>query len=476
VSPLENTAVRLPCPETFRLARGAALAATLAVGAALPAAADGWTLYDDFRRSYTVPYLDGPNFGTPKEAAIFVSASVGGGPAASFQVDTGSQGMVVPAHEVPGYRPTGPKGRMVYTTTGITLHGHWTDLEVRFPESFDGSGRRDVVRSRLPVLVAEKECTPGRGCRTGQEVNTHMIGVGFGRPDDGAPASYRPSLVNNAFLQVREMQAGSMRRGYVITGAGIELGLTRRNTAGPFAFVKLVRMQAPTEVSPNWETMPGRLVVGTKRSSMGTVLMDTGIRGLIASGPNLGDAPQPGTRVSLELFGARDIAGFSFETGGRPRRGTPADETWTSSDAAPFVNTGINPLAKFVYLFDAEAGFLGLKLKPNATGGFVNPALSLAGRLELDRPLAISLPSFLRDGFTLSGEERATFAGRLSGPGRLELRARRVELTADSHLPGGVVVAAGTFVLKARLEGPVTVRRGATFINRGKVVGAVTRE
>ena len=89
----------------------------------------------------------------------------------------------------------------------------------------------------MPVLaVTDAKCI-GKGVNSGRCTGhiPHMLGVGFGR---GTTAQTSPAY--NPLLNLTEMAAGTMRRGYLIARGGLSLGLTEANVVGAWAMQPLV--------------------------------------------------------------------------------------------------------------------------------------------------------------------------------------------------------------------------------------------
>src|SRR5947209_4369200 len=90
-----------------RAGRPVAIAIILAVlagcssgsGRAPIGASSGPGSYAGYTQSYTVPWVDSPEFSNLRHT-LKIKASVSGGTASSYTVDTGSVGMVVPASEI----------------------------------------------------------------------------------------------------------------------------------------------------------------------------------------------------------------------------------------------------------------------------------------------------------------------------------------------------------------------------------------
>src|SRR5690348_1732540 len=84
----------------------------------------GEQMYGTYTQSYTVPWVDSPDFAN-LHRTLKVKASVNGGTVASYTVDTGSVGMVVPASEVPHIPDGAPAGSLTYSSSGLKLTGVW---------------------------------------------------------------------------------------------------------------------------------------------------------------------------------------------------------------------------------------------------------------------------------------------------------------------------------------------------------------
>ncbi len=333
-------------------------------GALLCAAAAGTEdtppTYAAYKQSYAVP------FARPVDlhhlTSLGVRASLNGGPATRFQVDTGSVGIVVSASEVPHIAPDAPAGSIKYSSSGLEMDGVWTTATVTFPDSRNAQGR--AATATVPVLAVQKTIFTGVGVNAVQHApilnpRVHMFGVGFGRGLEAHPE-------RNPFLNLSEMQAGTMRRGYTITRAGFALGLTAEKVGPGYVFQKLT----PRTVSPetakarpgleDWETAPGSVSVDRRDAQRGTVLMDTGLTNMMIAVPDgPGGDVTPGAQVTVGLLGGK--LPYSFKVGERDDPLTPRRVTWIVPTHGVFVNTGLRVLSAFDYLYDADGGYLGLR-------------------------------------------------------------------------------------------------------------------
>lgn len=317
--------------------------------------------YGAYKQSYAVPFARPVDF--KHLTGMTVRASLNGGPVQSFLVDTGSVGIVVSADEVPGIEPNAPAGDIKYSSSGLEMDGVWTTVTVTFPDSKDAQGR--VATARVPALAVKVRRYSGIGVNAVAHApvlnpRVHMFGVGFGRGLEARPE-------RNPFVNLSEMRAGTMRRGYTITRAGFALGLTAAQAGPGYVFQKLTARPVSPETSAlrpglkDWETPPGGVTVGTLDGPTGTVLMDTGLTNMmlaVPGGPMSGEVP-PGEKVTVGLLGGRLHYSFKVGTGADPL--TPRRVTWIRPTHGAFVNTGLRALSAFDYLYDADGGYFGLR-------------------------------------------------------------------------------------------------------------------
>jgi hypothetical protein len=247
------------------------------------------------------------------------------------------------------------------------LKGVWTTAVVQFPDAKSEGG---VATAVIPVLAVTSEACTGSGvnaehCHAVEHPHPHMLGIGFGRGQEPHPEK-------NAFENLKEMQAGTMRKGYILTHDGIVLGLTDKTVGDGFVWQKLVgkfvsQETAAMAVAPgatplkDWETAPGMFEVGDLKSAMGSVLIDTGLTNMMLAMPDekaKGDVAD-GTTVTIGLLSGK--VPYSFKVGDEKNSQTPRRVSWVAATHGLFVNTGLHALAEFDYLFDADAGWLALR-------------------------------------------------------------------------------------------------------------------
>jgi hypothetical protein len=286
-----------------------------------------------------------------------------GGAARTAVMDTGSTGVVVSADAIPNLAalPSLGPARLTYSSSGRIMEGSWVVTAM----TIAGADGAAVTTTPIPVIAVTRiACLPNARNCTPEERPTHvsMIGVGFGREYDHQP---KGTPDRNPFLNLALAPGAAWRRGYVITGAGVHVGLTGRNTAGPFAFVKLAR----DPLWQDWSGAPACITVGDTEPACGKLLVDTGVAVMYLTVPqdrvpsgSLAD----GTRLKIRLGPADDphAAGYGFTVGDAGDPVAPAGVTLSGVGVRPpFVNTSFHLLNGFDYLFDADGGWVGFRPK-----------------------------------------------------------------------------------------------------------------
>jgi hypothetical protein len=311
--------------------------------------------YGSYTQSYTVPWLDAPNF-SDLTKTLKVQVSVGGGPAYPYIVDTGSVGMVLPASDVPNLPPNSPPGSMLYNSSGLVLTGVWATLPMRFPQAVNAKGDTVIATATVPVLAVDTARCIGKGVNSDKCNPSHiprMLGVGFGR---GTTVQTSPEY--NPFLNLTEMAAVTMRRGYIIGRGGLSLGLTDSIVTGAWTMQQLTSAGPPASGSHNdWMTPAGGFQLGSGPKLSGTALLDTGLLDMIVE-----DDPSPhgqvptGTHITITLGNSSYI--FTVGDGGAQ---TPTIVNHAPATHGTFVNTGLRALGHYDLLFDADGGYLSLR-------------------------------------------------------------------------------------------------------------------
>lgn len=294
---------------------------------------------------------------------LFVRLSINGSEPHDFNLDTGSVGILLPADEIPHFDGKGEPASITYSSSGVHLEGVRTTVEVTFPDAKSPDGK--PVVAHVPVIAVTKHSCTGKGvnsahCSEDGPVRTHMMGVGFGRGEGSADAQMK-----NVFVMLDAMQDGTMRRGYMLTRDGVQLGLSKESVGAGFIFQKLEARPETAAASfkgpRDYVTAPGTFLINDKRVMMGTVLMDTGLTNMmlaVPGGPQEGGVPN-GTKVGIDLLSGR--LHYEFVVGDPDSKATPRKVDWVRASHGVYVNTGLRALSLFDYLYDAEGGYLALR-------------------------------------------------------------------------------------------------------------------
>ena len=327
--------------------------------------------YAAYSSYYTIPYVGSPSLKSLGSSLLYISASIattttGKGTTASFILDSGSTGVVVPASEVAGYvNGTGTPGSITYTSSGLTLSGYYTNAVISFPTAVNQNGTAITATASLPVLAVTSATCSGNGINPCNTSIPHMLGIGFGR----GTTTYA-SPVYNPFVNLTEMSAGTMRRGYTYTAAGIQLGLTNATVPLPAPFgnattnyyqaEQLTASNAFPGYAYDWNTPTGSFVYNGVATASGTVLFDTGLTDMLIENAGYTSSNTVPNNTPITINAIPSLVSYSFNSGdGGPA--TPSSVNWASYTHGVFVNVGNHFLGKFDYLYDADGGILGLR-------------------------------------------------------------------------------------------------------------------
>jgi hypothetical protein len=287
-------------------------------------------------------------------------------------MDTGSTGIVVSATAIPNIDrlPNRGPGTLTYTSSGRIMQGDWVVTRV----TITGANGASVATSPMPVLAVRSiACLDNaRNCTTREDPrHVAMIGMGFGRRGnrEGPPGPEK-----NPFLNMAGAGSGhdAVRRGYIVSSAGIQIGLTAADPGDGYVTVQLARDDARQD----WSGAPACITIDDRTPACGTVLPDTGVTGMFLSlptsegqaGAGSGGTDRslpPGTKVTISLAPeapAPGAASYSFRVGDASDPLAPARVTLVGrGDRPTFVNTGVHLLNGFDYLFDADKGIVGYR-------------------------------------------------------------------------------------------------------------------
>lgn len=340
------------------------LGATLAIHAAAPALADGPDLSADAKTA-SLRFLDAPREGEAMERSPTLHLSFGGDPVRAI-MDTGSTGIVISQDAIPNVEnlTTQGPGRLTYTSSGRVMVGNW----VVTPVTITGADGASITTAPLPVLAVDSiECLrDARECEPTQNPErVAMMGVGFGREADRQGQS---TPDKNPLLHVADMESGSMRRGYVVSRHGIQLGLSGETARG-FQYVKLEN----NSQTGDWSGVSSCITLANGQANCGSALVDTGVTTMFLSVPaeaaanvveddGAGRTLADGTQVAISFGADASGPGYSFASGDSGNPAAPRKIVVVGDGDRPnFVNTSTLALNAFDVLYDSEGGWFGIR-------------------------------------------------------------------------------------------------------------------
>lgn len=326
-----------------------------------PAFADMGPDYGNFSRGVYLPYLNAAQGLAGRTPSLGISF---GERVHTATMDSGSTGVVVAAAMIPGFRnlPSLGAGKLTYTSSGRVMLGQWVSTPMVI-HGADGAQARIIAMpvlavTRVACLRQARNCTPNDN-----PTGIAMIGIGFAREGD---AQSQSTPDKNPFLHL-DAEGRAYRGGYVLTPRGVHVGLTEANTRGDFRYFKLERDDAQGD----WSPVPACISIeGRKPAACGSMLVDTGVTTMYLTVPAAQAAPgqhglPPGTEVTVSLGTAASAAPlYSFRAGDAASAMAPKGVTLRVAAVKPFVNTSVNFLNGYDYLYDFDAGYVGFRRRP----------------------------------------------------------------------------------------------------------------
>lgn len=354
-------------PRAWRLAARGALfgwAAVFALASGAPAGAEPAPrpAYGANAPSVFLPYLNGPSGAGPLTDRPTLGLSAGGRSVPAL-VDTGSTGIGLSKHLIPGFAslPQLGRGQLLYNGSGRVLRG----VYVRVSVTLTGADGARFVTREIPVLaVDELACLwASRACRPHRNPkDVAILGVGFARGGDFPPPAANP------LMEGPDMGApgapGLMRRGYLVSRVGLRIGLDAAHTAG-FGFLKLGAGTGGSQ----WAPAPACITLNDAPPACGRMLMDTGSGGMFlrlpGAPPNAPRMPlPPQSRIAVRAPGLPDFL-YAVRLGDTANPLTPKRALLTGPpNPGAFVNTSFHLLNGYDYLYDADGGYVGFRPAP----------------------------------------------------------------------------------------------------------------
>jgi hypothetical protein len=476
------------------------------------AAAAGTPTWNTFQgtESYSIPYTNNP-FGTQTSKVPEILVTLGSGTSSltqSAQLDTGSRGIIVSAAAFPDITqgPDDPSGTIFYWSDGNKYVGFWHDMTVTFPGA-TGTGVSGPATAEVPVFFVQYEVQlAGNWPEQFRAETTASVpsasqgimnfGIGFDRTGEGTtPENDAANQDYNAFLNLTQMQAGTMTAGFILSSSGLQLGLTAANTApedgNSYAFEKLLPTGFATVPGspPDWQAPTGSVTYGGVTYATGQAVIDTGIQNALLSLPGgpVSGIVNDGESITANLLGGTGAVSYTFTVGNTSDPLTPnPDVKWAAVqpgnqalsenvDQTTLLNTGQNAINGFNYLYDAADGYLGLQANGSGDGDVtVNPETVYQGTTDLPDGFDSRYPVQLVDAFDTAASVglvtsgTATFSGSITG-GFDTITGTAVPITLDIgggniHLTGAGSYAATVITDGATLEDGNATAAGGTAI------------
>lgn len=354
-------------------------------------------IYDGYTTSALIPFLETEDNSVPFTSRPYVAARLSNPSSREFTpiVDTGTCGFLISTADIPDWREeeaTFDSLGWEFLGSGKRLYnGHWIKRDI-----FNvGSSTHPLIKSQVPVLaVTNVTICDGYDVAVDKAKCpiilappvTHLprgiqlMGIGFGRVAAGQPQGTPDKI---PILNIVDIVGGastslaSLWPGYIISKAGITIGLTDSNTAGMEYASLPPRAKAPSEDVTtarhpfDWAELPACVSVdGAPTCTNCTVLLDTGVDQAYITVPlsvPLRRLPDSfilvaGSDVHIS-FGQPAILSESFVVGKGVSTGVTPREVfgYRTSRRAPHFNTGRHLYRALEVGFDAVRGRLAFR-------------------------------------------------------------------------------------------------------------------
>lgn len=318
-------------------------------------------------------------------------------------MDTGSTGLLVSASDMADYDPETaskyPTGWQYYSSSNKLSSGNWIPKKISFLEA-NMTATVPVLAVTASVVCPWYKASDGSSCPTSPNgtsaqptsMPTHIryMGVGFGREYNHQPQGTpdKVSLINIDSIDGKTLKegcvadgSGCLNEGYIISDAGVTVGLTAENTKG-FQFVKLALNHSYSDDQRDWTQTAGCISLNSAPCRDSSLLFDTGIaKAYLTLPPSvpMEVVKAPGKshldRPTLKLTDGQNVTVYfgpeepyadvyQFITGDQEDELVPGQVTVTKSDQKqPYINTGRHFYRGFDVLYDPIGGYLGIKRK-----------------------------------------------------------------------------------------------------------------
>lgn len=354
-------------------------------------------IYDGYTTSALIPFLEagdgGVAFTNPVHAALRISSTS----TREFKpiVDTGTCGLVISAADISDWREEEATfeslGWEFLSSSKRLYNGHWIKRDIYFNI---GSSAHPLIRSQIPILavtnvticedyntaVDKAKCpTIPPPPVTHKPKGIQLMGIGFGRVADGQPQGTpdKNPMLNVVDIAGTTTDLARLWPGYIISKAGITVGLTDLNMNGMEYARLFPRVNSASESSTSarhpfdWAELPACVSVDRALPCTDcTALLDTGVDQAYITVPlsvtlrRRADSFLLVTGSDVQItFGQPGIASEHFVVGIDVTAGVTPREVfgYRTMRRAPHVNTGRHIYRAFEVGFDPIRGHLGFR-------------------------------------------------------------------------------------------------------------------
>lgn len=354
-------------------------------------------MYDGYTTSALIPFLEAEDCDVSFTNTVHVALRISSTSAREFKpiVDTGTCGFVISAADIPDWREEEATfkslGWEFLSSSKRLYNGHWIKRDIFFNVR---SSAHPLIKSQIPILavtnlticddynmaVDKAECpTIPAPPVTHMPTGIELMGIGFGRVADGQPQGTpdKNPILNVVDIAGTTTDLAGLWPGYIISKAGITVGLTNSNMNG--MEYALLPPRAKTASEPvtttrhpfDWAELPACVTVDRALPcTKCTVLLDTGVDQAYITVPlsvtlrRLAGSFLLVTGSDVEItFGQPGIASENFVVGTDVTTGVTPREVfgYRTTRRAPHVNTGRHVYRAFEVGFDPIRGRLGFR-------------------------------------------------------------------------------------------------------------------
>lgn len=311
------------------------------------------------------------------------------------------------------------------------------------------------------------------------------FGVGFDRTGVGtSPTTNQTNQSYNAFLNVAEMRAGTMRPGYILSAGGVQLGLDRSVSGYAYTDLAPTGLDRGSQTAPDWQPATGRVVYDGTLRDLGPLVIDIGIPTGILTLPGQTPSTPFTPPMPVHLLNSGGAVQYTVNPTDKQNLLTPISVAFFDPLAgaysqnmpalsSQFFNTGRRLLAGMNYLYDAAGGYLGLyrptaQENPQAFNAFDSGSGRFTAAYYPDPAIPAGVSSVVIDGNTITGNG----GGGVSVNGAGSAGDAILSNVIAANRGGGIVLTNGANRAQPAPVVDSVVLGGTTLTVRGSVSGS----